>query len=104
MPVLSGLTARARRETARAVSRWADGDLAPELVKRLGTSCGLLSVDFLYDKGLVDRPFYAHGVERAASLARKLGYPGVTVIEFGVAAGKRRTRRSVTDPPAAAVA
>jgi hypothetical protein len=58
------------------------------LIRRFASTTGLVSTDFLYDYGLVDRPFYAHGVERAVSLAGRLGYPGVTVVEFGVAAGK----------------
>ena len=58
------------------------------LVQRFASTTGLVSTDFLYDYGLVDRPFYAHGVERAVSLAGRLGYPAVTVVEFGVAAGK----------------
>lgn len=33
------------------------------------------------------RPWYAHGIYEAARLARKLGLPGVSVIEFGVAFG-----------------
>ncbi|WP_424217238.1 hypothetical protein ACN20G_34705 (plasmid) [Streptomyces sp. BI20] len=40
-----------------------------------------------YRFGLVDRPHYAHGVRRATELAARLGHPGVTVIEFGVAGG-----------------
>jgi len=34
-----------------------------------------------------DRPNYAYGVNSAAELACKLGLPGITVIEFGVAGG-----------------
>jgi hypothetical protein len=34
-----------------------------------------------------DRPHYAFGIYSAAVLARKLGLPGITVIEFGVAGG-----------------
>ena len=34
-----------------------------------------------------DRPAYAYGIYQAANLARGLGLPGVTAIEFGVAGG-----------------
>src|SRR4051794_37343160 len=37
--------------------------------------------------GAVDRPHYGHCIYNAAALAKKLGLPRVTVIEFGVAGG-----------------
>jgi hypothetical protein len=37
--------------------------------------------------GIWNRPHYAYGVYAAANLAKQLGKPGVTVIEFGVAGG-----------------
>ncbi|MEV7088556.1 hypothetical protein AB0O07_22165 [Streptomyces sp. NPDC093085] len=40
-----------------------------------------------YRFGLVERPHYAYGVRRATELAARLGHPGVTVVEFGVAGG-----------------
>jgi hypothetical protein len=36
---------------------------------------------------LYDRPAYAYGIARAASEAKALGIPSITVIEFGVASG-----------------
>jgi hypothetical protein len=35
----------------------------------------------------IDYPSYRYCVETAAKLARSLGYPGITVVEFGVAGG-----------------
>ncbi|MED7952076.1 MULTISPECIES: hypothetical protein [unclassified Streptomyces] len=40
-----------------------------------------------YRFGLVERPHYAYGVRRATESAARLGHPGVTVVEFGVAGG-----------------
>jgi hypothetical protein len=40
-----------------------------------------------YELGLVDRPHYAFGIRSAALEAASLGYPGITVVEFGVAGG-----------------
>jgi hypothetical protein len=37
--------------------------------------------------GIFDRPHYAYGVYSAAWLAKRLNLPGISVIEFGVAAG-----------------
>jgi len=37
--------------------------------------------------GIFDRPNYAYGVYSAAWLAKRLNLPGISVIEFGVAAG-----------------
>jgi len=37
--------------------------------------------------GLVERPFYGHGMLQAAILAKKLGHPRISCIEFGVAGG-----------------
>jgi hypothetical protein len=36
----------------------------------------------------VDRPWYAFGVQSAASLAQRLGIPAISVVEFGVAGGR----------------
>ena len=47
----------------------------------------LLTERFIYNWALVDRPHYAFGLLRAAQEAKKLGYGGITVIEFGVAGG-----------------
>lgn len=38
--------------------------------------------------GSVDRPHYGYGVHQAALLARKLGVPRISAIEFGVAGGE----------------
>jgi hypothetical protein len=39
------------------------------------------------DYGMVDRPPYGHCMLHAAILARKLGHPRISCIEFGVAGG-----------------
>ncbi len=48
---------------------------------RLGTYRFRLSI------GAVDRPNYAYIIHQAASLARRLGLPRISVLEFGVAGG-----------------
>jgi hypothetical protein len=48
---------------------------------------GLIPKRKRYDLGLVDRPQYAFGMRSAAEEAKKLGYLGITAIEFGVAGG-----------------
>lgn len=37
--------------------------------------------------GAVHRPYYAHILYNAADLAKKLGYPAISVLEYGVAGG-----------------
>ena len=37
--------------------------------------------------GMWSRPHYAYGVFAAAKLARRLGYSGMSAVEFGVAGG-----------------
>ncbi|MFI5617653.1 hypothetical protein [Streptomyces sp. NPDC051567] len=46
-----------------------------------------VSRDAAYRFGLVERPHYAYGVRRATESAARLGLPGVTLVEFGVAGG-----------------
>jgi hypothetical protein len=45
------------------------------------------SYEFRVGIGAVDRPQYAHIIYNAADLAKRLGYPKISVIEFGVAGG-----------------
>ncbi len=45
------------------------------------------SYEFRVGLGAVDRPHYAYAVWHAARLARRLGLPRISVIEFGVAGG-----------------
>ena len=49
---------------------------------------GIGSVAQRMEFDIWDRPHYAYGVHRAALLAKALGHPAVTVIEFGVAGGR----------------
>ncbi|MDQ4121020.1 MAG: hypothetical protein M3209_06205 [Acidobacteriota bacterium] len=57
--------------------------LAKEALKRLE----LGSYEQRFQLGAIERPHYAYGVYNAASLAQKLGYPRISVLEFGVAGG-----------------
>lgn len=79
--------ASGRVRSNRAFAAYTRGELGPFLLtaacRRLGSDDG----GFAYRYGLVERPNYAYGVRKAAALASKLGYPGVTVVEFGVAGG-----------------
>lgn len=75
---------RAGAETLRVVAR---GELAPTLLRAACRALPLRTPEFEYAMGLVERPQYAYGVRTAATLARSLGHPGMTVIEFGVAGG-----------------
>jgi hypothetical protein len=71
----------------RAFGRgFVDGQLRRYFLKALG-EVGLIPPDQRYRLGLVDRPHMAYGLLRAAAEARKLGYPSITAIEFGVGAG-----------------
>ena len=67
-----------RAFTQRQIRRYA--------VKALG-DLGLLSRRVRLELGVVDRPAYGCGLLWAAEEAAKLGYAGITAIEFGVAAG-----------------
>jgi hypothetical protein len=42
---------------------------------------------FSYKWLAISRPHYAYGISKAAQLAKRLGEPGFTVVEFGVAGG-----------------
>ncbi|MBV8361649.1 MAG: hypothetical protein JO189_27495 [Deltaproteobacteria bacterium] len=57
--------------------------VARKIVERLklGPYCDRLLL------GAVPRPWYGHCVFHATWLARKLGYPAISIIEFGVAGG-----------------
>lgn len=48
---------------------------------------GLIPKRKRYELGLVQRPHYAFGIRSAAFEAKKLGYDGITAVEFGVAGG-----------------
>lgn len=71
------------------MSRAVNALLSPQRVvlaawKRLGTA-GLKSK---LDYDLFDRPHYAYCIANAARLARALGVPRISVMEFGVAGGR----------------
>jgi hypothetical protein len=57
------------------------------LVRKLIGRLGLGSYEFRRRLGVLDRPHYAHVVHQAAALAHRLGYPAVSVLEYGVAGG-----------------
>lgn len=46
------------------------------------------SLDLRVRHGIFARPHYAYGIHSAAMLARQLGLPGISVVEFGVAGGR----------------
>jgi hypothetical protein len=48
---------------------------------------GIGSYEWRLEKGAVERPAYGYCVFQAARLARRLGIPRISVIEFGVAGG-----------------
>jgi hypothetical protein len=56
-------------------------------VRRLWTRFPVGSVPTRVRYDAWDRPHYAYGVYSAGDLARQLGLPGITAIEFGVAGG-----------------
>jgi hypothetical protein len=60
-------------------------------VRRLGkaTLASLIGDDYprLIKHGAIDRPHYGYIVYQAADLARRLGVPRISVLEFGVAGG-----------------
>jgi hypothetical protein len=59
-----------RTASVNAIRRWELGDY-----------------EFRVGLGAVDRPHYAYAVWHAARLARRLGLPRISVVEFGVAGG-----------------
>lgn len=62
--------------------------LEPEaLVRALLKKSRIGSFEFRLAFDAFDRPWYAHGIYEAASLAQKLGLGAISVVEFGVAQG-----------------
>ena len=57
------------------------------LAKRLGSKDRPKSYPELFRSGRTERPHYAYCVYHAAVLAKRLGYPRISAIEFGVAGG-----------------
>jgi len=47
-----------------------------------------LSLDLRFELGVLERQHYAYVIHEAASLARRLGYPRISIVEFGVAGGR----------------
>ena len=58
------------------------------VLRLLDKGFGFLSYKDKIRYGSVDRPHYGYGVHQAALLARKLGVPRISAIEFGVAGGE----------------
>jgi hypothetical protein len=78
----------------RGLSRYRDalirGFIQGELrryVLKAASEASVLPRHARYALGLVDRPYYAYGLRKAAELAKKIRYSGMTAIEFGVGAG-----------------
>jgi hypothetical protein len=59
-----------------------------QFIKKLVLRHSLGSYEFRLSLGAVDRPHYAHLVFNAAQLAARLGYPRISVLEYGVAGGR----------------
>jgi len=64
-------------------------DRAPvrKVIRALIRAFGLGTYRFRLSIGAVDRPHYGYIIYQAASLARRLGWSRISVIEFGVAGG-----------------
>jgi hypothetical protein len=56
-------------------------------VRRVWSHFPVGSAAIRTDYDIWDRPHYAYGITSAAKLARSLGHPAISVIEFGVAGG-----------------
>ncbi|MQA67534.1 MAG: hypothetical protein GEU76_16800 [Alphaproteobacteria bacterium] len=56
-------------------------------LRALDRRLNFLSYASKLNYGVVERPHYGHCLLQAALIARKLGYPAITAIEFGVAGG-----------------
>ena len=80
---MTGRAAWYRDVVARAFTQ---GEVRRYAVKALG-DLGLLSRRLRLELGVVRRPAYGCGLLWAAEEAAKIGYEGITAIEFGVAAG-----------------
>lgn len=63
-------------------------DLAKKLGKGIASSLYKGNYPKLIQAGAVERPNYAYIVYQAADLARRLGLPRISVLEFGVAGGR----------------
>jgi hypothetical protein len=57
------------------------------IVRFLDHRWNLLPYPVKLDYNTIERPWYGHGLLRAAELARKLGHKRISAIEFGVAGG-----------------
>lgn len=57
-------------------------------VQRLWARTGLGSIETRIRFDAVDQPWYAYGVHASACLAKRLGIPAISAIEFGVAEGR----------------
>jgi hypothetical protein len=58
------------------------------LVRNLWTKSRLGKLETRLRFDAVEQPWYAYGVHASAVLAKKLGLPAISVVEFGVAAGR----------------
>ena len=70
-----------KREVLRQVSRLPGA-------RRLWSKVPMGSVETRVFLGIGTKPMYRFGIYSAASMAKLLGLPGISVIEFGVAGGK----------------
>jgi hypothetical protein len=54
----------------------------------VATVSGVGSIDTRVRYGIASQPHYADGVFASATLAKKLGLEGISVIELGIAGGR----------------
>lgn len=88
---MAGLGWLRRNGLASAIRNFLFGEPLPGrifLIRALNKRFNLLkNYQRKLDFGLVERPHYGHCMLHAALLARKLGHPRISCIEFGVAGG-----------------
>jgi hypothetical protein len=73
---------------SKIVKALASGDLSAKVCRRaLRSASNIIPFSFLVETGSLERPAHAYCMWHAARLAKELGYPEISVAEFGVAGG-----------------
>lgn len=82
------------------MSRLVNALLSPQnAVLKLWRALGTASLRSKLDYDLFDRPHYAYCLANAARLARALGIPSISALEFGVAGGRGLLALEALCPP-----
>jgi hypothetical protein len=82
------------------VSKLVNALLSPQkVVLKIWKTFGTASFHSKLDYDLFDRPHYAYCLANAARLARALGVPGISALEFGVAGGRGLLALEALCPP-----